>query len=101
MKTMLENRSFNSIKVQLEQCMLKDVQMLARMFQFHKGSIRTIIASVYAKPGTFGFNSIKVQLELTVASHETACVEFQFHKGSIRTSENEARKAYGTRVSIP
>ena len=97
---------FNSIKVQLE---LKFINKspLVEKFQFHKGTIRTILMHMALKTliplfqfhkGTIrtvlqvlpicpklNFNSIKVQLEqqntLTIAPY----FQFQFHKGTIRT----------------
>ena len=54
---------FNSIKVQLEHlcqsAIIRQVQ-----FQFHKGSIRTMLMEISVQKPLRGFNSIKVQLEL-------------------------------------
>ena len=52
---------FNSIKVRLEQSAKKEV-CASRLFQFHKGAIRTLALPVLlaAVPD---FNSIKVRLE--------------------------------------
>ena len=40
---------FNSIKVRLEHKMREYSNFYAALFQFHKGAIRTLIASEYAK----------------------------------------------------
>ena len=54
------------------------------MFQFHKGSINTILARL---PPLFvpRFNSIKVRLIHPNVLLDELFVEFQFHKGSINT----------------
>ena len=47
------------------------------------------------------FNSIKVQLELTVIIVTTSFfIEFQFHKGTIRTEEDGTQKDI-YQISIP
>ena len=46
------------------------------------------------------FNSIKVQLELTIDDALLAIPEFQFHKGTIRTSWT-ALASRKSRISIP
>ena len=76
-------RYFNSIKVQLE---LLFGQHIAHecLFQFHKGTIRTMEPRVLPKPFD-NFNSIKVQLEQTKGIHRGRYTRFQFHKGTIRT----------------
>ena len=54
-------------------------------FQFHKGAIRTRVASCldcYARPH---FNSIKVRLEHMIDFNAAILPRFQFHKGAIRT----------------
>ena len=55
------------------------------LFQFHKGTIRTLIVMILIK-SLSDFNSIKVQLEPKIP---TLLFEvgkrFQFHKGTIRT----------------
>ena len=40
------------------------------------------------------FNSIKVQLELSVQFGESEVLGFQFHKGTIRTDVSTAEKVY-------
>ena len=52
---------FNSIKVQLERNVLKDVAK-ETLFQFHKGTIRTMWGITQHHNQGY-FNSIKVQLE--------------------------------------
>ena len=62
----------------------KEIILLPMIFQFHKGTIRTI----YKKGGYLwvsDFNSIKVRLELTELSLTHSLRVFQFHKGTIRT----------------
>ena len=54
------------------------------MFQFHKGSIRTI-TPIGRLITLTRFNSIKVQLEPLMAADIASDYLFQFHKGSIRT----------------
>ena len=54
--------NFNSIKVQLELINLERVMSNFQLFQFHKGTIRTVGArKTHYLVGDF--NSIKVQLE--------------------------------------
>ena len=98
---------FNSIKVRLE-LNFGCIEFRLRLFQFHKGAIRTTDSNPYFF--TFiDFNSIKVRLELVLsllmlrlimyfnsikvrlelAGHALAVKiwKFQFHKGAIRTTE--------------
>ena len=74
---------FNSIKVRLEHPDFA-AQVLAHLFQFHKGAIRTYlpVVNILHLPN---FNSIKVRLELIVQDTLVAVLIFQFHKGAIRT----------------
>ena len=74
---------FNSIKVQLE-LRLADDWYIPSLFQFHKGTIRTIDERV-AHDKLLNFNSIKVQLEPKPGREPLAKIKFQFHKGTIRT----------------
>ena len=56
-----------------------------RLFQFHKGTIRTPDRYELANPSV-NFNSIKVRLEQSVGEpSDGEPSEFQFHKGTIRT----------------
>ena len=74
---------FNSIKVQLELKIVIKVLIYA-LFQFHKGTIRTIILRVFFQQVNY-FNSIKVQLEQKCKRVLRRQNLFQFHKGTIRT----------------
>ena len=56
-------RNFNSIKVRLERELSEEAKILLK-FQFHKGTIRTIV----------------------IEPSSTAPYSFQFHKGTIRTN---------------
>ena len=56
-------QNFNSIKVQLERTPGRQWVRSSSRFQFHKGTIRTIIF-LDERIALCNFNSIKVQLEL-------------------------------------
>ena len=60
---MLWVSNFNSIKVQLEQIASEEGYLALTLFQFHKGTIRTLPCNVKGSPFSV----------------------FQFHKGTIRT----------------
>ena len=96
---------FNSIKVRLELA-IDFPRISSSMFQFHKGTIRTLFAvaswkvlcgfnsiKVRLEPCcnpividiNDGFNSIKVRLERVNELRPCFGFEFQFHKGTIRT----------------
>ena len=77
--------SFNSIKVRLERFPLDRDAVGLKLFQFHKGTIRTIVQSFFAC-SIIGFNSIKVRLEPLSPFLRKFIVGFQFHKGTIRTT---------------
>ena len=79
----LFNNTFNSIMVQLEH-FGKDLAKVVTTFQFHYGSIRTMVPNQKPKDQD-SFNSIMVQLEHNSYNHYTTCNYFQFHYGSIRT----------------
>ena len=97
---MLSRKYFNSIKVRLEHYVLT-ARLLASLFQFHKGTIRTI----HLPQATLilpDFNSIKVRLEQVqpyMASEKST--QFQFHKGTIRTYNAFLDRAKGKAISIP
>ena len=55
---------FNSIKVQLELPIFPLPLSFPSLFQFHKGTIRTILTLKEFSLPFLNFNSIKVQLEL-------------------------------------
>ena len=70
------------------------------MFQFHKGTIRTLIfLKIFVV--IICFNSIKVQLERLRACLADSKSRFQFHKGTIRTVRPSGMDDYTTTVSIP
>ena len=54
-------------------------------FQFHKGTIRTIMTSKPSAILITNFNSIKVRLEPAGLNPYLMMNGFQFHKGTIRT----------------
>ena len=70
--------NFNSIKVQLELSFVFGFTYNSHLFQFHKGTIRTAIAT-----------------KKRSASHS-----FQFHKGTIRTYLRFFQKGF-SEISIP
>ena len=61
----MRQRNFNSIKVRLEPKANGSTKVTISVFQFHKGTIRTIV---------FQISCLQISL-------------FQFHKGTIRTSK--------------
>ena len=92
-------RNFNSIKVQLELMVILILRLIA-LFQFHKGTIRTLIWIGYLRRNKH-FNSIKVQLEQQARAAVNEFIVFQFHKGTIRTQVAcEISKEHGD-ISIP
>ena len=100
-------RYFNSIKVRLEHAEAKQGDNQPNLFQFHKGTIRTMVSMWWCvaltlfqfHKGTIrtlltnlmlmallNFNSIKVRLEHNAdKALGIAAGVFQFHKGTIRT----------------
>ena len=74
----LERLYFNSIKVRLRQLLISRGEVRV-LFQFHKGSIKTIYLS---EDGRLTF-------------------EFQFHKGSIKTGILNDEEAKKNTISIP
>ena len=56
---------FNSIKVRLEHAFVQDFRKF-KLFQFHKGTIRTSVKDKEEKERLDNFNSIKVRLEQTI-----------------------------------
>ena len=75
--------SFNSIKVRLRLRPAKESN-LVREFQFHKGTIKTVLVAAEQLP-VFGFNSIKVRLRQRSSPAAARATSFQFHKGTIKT----------------
>ena len=88
------------IKVRLELVILESFVILRRIFQFHKGAIRTSGIRCEQKLGCYNFNSIKVRLELTLGDDGNGKLIFQFHKGAIRTKDSQVGKSR-SRISIP
>ena len=84
---------FNSIKVRLERVAEYGASNLDDMFQFHKGTIRTLKFSATALM-ILCFNSIKVRLELEDLTKENLRFLFQFHKGTIRTPVSPVKGAF-------
>ena len=69
-------------------------------FQFHKGTIKTIILTVFCLVLS-NFNSIKVRLKLLIFQRIINRMrKFQFHKGTIKTEtlQSNIDAAY---ISIP
>ena len=58
--------------------------ILGSLFQFHKGSINTLL-SIVIFTRSLCFNSIKVRLILYAINSNVSVSRFQFHKGSINT----------------
>ena len=61
---------------------------LRPLFQFHKGTIRTITTTLRCSFCQIYFNSIKVRLEHVKNVVNISVTKFQFHKGTIRTFYN-------------
>ena len=57
---------------------------LFKVFQFHKGTIKTIAQHHTCYQG-IRFNSIKVRLRRAFADAIAGKFRFQFHKGTIKT----------------
>ena len=90
---------FNSIKVRLRLVAVPSTSLIV-IFQFHKGSIKTVEDFVKSMP-IVHFNSIKVRLRPDVNNSDSVSVgSFQFHKGSIKTQETSESQAR-TIISIP
>ena len=76
--------NFNSIKVRLKHALHFVKGFFARVFQFHKGTIKTMVRFVFLIY-LANFNSIKVRLKLFVLPLLLISCIFQFHKGTIKT----------------
>ena len=115
-----EDHDFNSIKVQLKLPEASPL-ILAPIFQFHKGTIKTSILLFLSRQsiifqfhkGTIKtlvlplvqvllsyFNSIKVQLKLGRIVQSCAIYLFQFHKGTIKTRNIRVHILFHS-ISIP
>ena len=100
--------------MRLERCFVTLPCLLFRLFQFHKGAIRTTgLQSTEKFDGNFNsikvrleravqprtlvgdgdFNSIKVRLERSQPITDCPDIIFQFHKGAIRTGVPVPRRA--------
>ena len=90
---------FNSIKVRLEHLFISPFQHTL-IFQFHKGTIRTLGVFLVSIHSLSYFNSIKVRLELIVDYIYHELPQFQFHKGTIRTFTKDKSVRYYL-ISIP
>ena len=70
-------------------------------FQFHKGTIRTLLNLEKELLNLSHFNSIKVRLERLLIIFIQLMLLFQFHKGTIRTSPSPFISFAATFISIP
>ena len=99
---------FNSIKVQLRRKQIFTYSRVGTLFQFHKGTIKTIgkgdrkifgarfqfhkgtiktVVCLHGGKVVWDFNSIKVQLRLErMERRKDRRTIFQFHKGTIKTA---------------
>ena len=81
-----EDHDFNSIKVQLKLPEASPL-ILAPIFQFHKGTIKTSILLFLSRQSIifqFHKGTIKTKPKML---REPSAVKFQFHKGTIKTLE--------------
>ena len=60
------------------------INQLRNIFQFHKGTIKTVLQFKFTKP-FHHFNSIKVRLKPSTGVGAYLDIKFQFHKGTIKT----------------
>ena len=81
-------RYFNSIKVQLELISGAGSMLSGLLFQFHKGTIRTLWLIVQTL-WVCNFNSIKVQLELNNASARNMVANFNSIKVQLEHAKND------------
>ena len=77
-----------------------NVGALTRVFQFHKGAIKTGDGAA-AKAGAVNFNSIKVRLKPSTSSFLGRGRLFQFHKGAIKTKIKGIKGQSDAEISIP
>ena len=73
---------------------------MAKLFQFHKGSIKTRVNEIRITDHDH-FNSIKVRLRQHMCFVEDKNHLFQFHKGSIKTMEVLQTLVSTQPISIP
>ena len=67
--------------------------MVAVKFQFHKGTIKTLLCMLLYSFVSLYFNSIKVQLKRHFRRKSAWALQFQFHKGTIKTVDANYRIA--------
>ena len=92
---------FNSIKVRLERRECRRLRAGGSRFQFHKGTIRTILSfKNFLCKILFQFNKGTIRT-FTCVSFRRASMLFQFHKGTIRTLLRLLRASLLTMISIP
>ena len=75
---------FNSIKVRLKLTNCFQGIDPTLLFQFHKGTIKTVLFHLAALM-CLDFNSIKVRLKQIIYYFYVLGCIFQFHKGTIKT----------------
>ena len=98
-KTLIIVLHFNSIKVQLEQSILRQTPYKHLYFN----SIKVQLEQTWFEQHSFqllDFNSIKVQLEQDEQAGRKLQTTFQFHKGTIRTLLQTVGTP-GRQISIP
>ena len=97
---MQDKVNFNSIKVRLERIVGFLVPSLFGIFQFHKGTIRTIYP-ILDYPNIAYFNSIKVRLE-QLKTAETATQQANFNSIKVRLEPRAILSRFlATYISIP
>ena len=79
--------------------LLPSVPLMPSLFQFHKGTIKTAAEEENLK-GVLYFNSIKVQLKLVAQFYRNILEVFQFHKGTIKTLKVPEQRRF-CQISIP
>ena len=75
------------------------MRLLDLLFQFHKGTIKTILIML-TRYYSANFNSIKVRLKRQGFEGDYYPSKFQFHKGTIKTFGEFGRNTVGS-ISIP
>ena len=76
--------------------------LLRIRFQFHKGTIKTLLKFLTMFLLFTDFNSIKVQLKPNLFTDlQTPVVVFQFHKGTIKTQSFNIPMKVRAGISIP
>ena len=84
--------NFNSIKVRLELICSDLFSHSYTSFQFHKGTIRTIMTSLASSMNSiFQFHKGTIRTKTSV-DIVAGAFKFQFHKGTIKTTKPEFAK---------